>query len=872
MKKSKGLAESNSDTKLLSKTASTAGGGAPTLASLRTLMKDEKKGSKSEKKSLSRTVRNEKQGPIDWSHFGIKLKYRGEREREQLWVEWKKNAALAMTMINSEGMVVPIVKVQRHPIIELYYDRLSIENNSSNERTKSRLLMKKFVLDVQEIWMSNLAHLKEHNTAFLTTYGSKKIENNGNSKPGSREQPGSSSIEEDEVEEQNFARGDGLSYRRDVKEIKSYSHQIQSVSQKRIFTKAYHTAKLPAVNVMLDYVASQPPIITGIKPIIPKLQCLLSSLSLLPLSSPSSSSSASYQLLDTSPCLKSSLAFHIDRLVPSNDFSFYFKDDNYWRFSIIHSESLLHRVYITTEYEITSFVTQFIQEKNYLSSQEEADQPYYEELYCSETPIIIPYEDGREEWSGILRVFMMYENKIEKMFKFVISTELYPINQINSDSIPPISLNFFFSSLEIRSILNQPFFPILDKAWWLSSSERMEDVWKPLLFGNHLLLELDYSEGRGIPVSIGWKLPKDQSGLLTGGTAGYSESLTIQQALSCLSELLSAISVQRVEGNDNDELPHLYFLRENGQQLLKLKELTAGKDDPSVIRSFPWNITATRQDVIENEEGINRVEEIAENEPIIKEQSQQQESEEDMSPSSSSWQEKTKEYFNSGNWEFILELGPNNSFIGNQLYLKYCEIPGGCEIGRKGLGWLKDAVFPSIHRTQVAANFFRDFEHSSTNTIFVHLSLALDYSLLFQPLLVMESFSQLPPPTVADDPPEVIACTVLKNTMISREYLASPIEKRLSKTIIIFESYPREGMDYLRRTTPSKPSGYRRHLPIKNEYGFREQIEVSLLQIDPVNEVVVFGITENAAIPNETRTNGRNIWHSSVAVNENINR
>jgi hypothetical protein len=872
MKKSKGLAESNSDTKLLSKTASTVGGGAPALASLRTMMKEEKKGSKSGKRSPSKAIRNEKQGPIDWSHLGIKLKYRREREREQLWVEWKKNSALAVTMINSEGMVVPIVKVQRHPIIELYYDRLSIENNSSNERTKSRLLMKKFVLDVQEIWMSNLAHLKEHNTSFLNTYGSEKVENNSNSssKPGSREQPGSSSTGEDEVEEQNYARGDGLSYRRDVKEIKSYSHQIQSVSQKRIFTKAYHTAKLPAVSVMLDYVASQPPIITGVKPIIPKLQCLLSSLSLLPISSPSSSS-ASYQLLDRSPCLKSSLAFHIDRLIPSNDFSFYFKDDNYWRFSIIHSESLLQRVYITTEYEITSFVTQFIQEKNYLSSQEEAEQPYYEELYCSETSIIIPYEDGREEWSGILRVYMMYENKIEKMLKFVISTELFPINQINSKEIPPISLNFFFSSLEIRSILNQPFFPILDKSWWLASAERSEDVWKPLLFENHLLLELDYSEGRGIPVGIGWKLPRDQSGLLTGGTAGYTESLTVQQALSCLSELLSAISVQNSEGkennnnNNNDELPHLYFLRDNGQQLLKLKELTAGKHDSSIIHSFPWNINVS-QEVIESQEGSNRVEELTNNEDITKKI--QQETEEEPQ----SWQDKTKDYFNSGNWEFLLELGPNNSFIGNQLYLKYCEIPGGCEIGRKGLGWLKDAVFPLIHRTQVAANFFRDFEHSSTNTIFVHLSLALDYSLLFQPLLVMESFPQLPPPTVADDPPEVIPCTVLKNTMILREYLASPIEKRLSKTIVIFESYPTEGMDYLRRNTPSKPSGYRRHLPVKNEYGFREQIEVSLLQIDPVNDVVVFGITENAALPNETRTNGRNIWHSSVAVNENINR
>lgn len=34
-------------------------------------------------------VMSEKQGPTDWSCFGLKSKYRGEREREEVWQLWK---------------------------------------------------------------------------------------------------------------------------------------------------------------------------------------------------------------------------------------------------------------------------------------------------------------------------------------------------------------------------------------------------------------------------------------------------------------------------------------------------------------------------------------------------------------------------------------------------------------------------------------------------------------------------------------------------------------------------------------------------------------------------------------------------------------
>ena len=171
------LSQSLSDTKvsfsqtMTTKNLSVTGG----TGSLNTTAKlfgttTEKKSEAEIRREKARKIRQEKQGPIDWTHLGIKLKYRGEAEREQAWIEWKKNNQGALTMtVNSRGEIVPVMKIERHPIYDLYYERLGLENTASNERTRSRLLMKRFVLDVQEIWLANLEHLREHQAdkAFL---------------------------------------------------------------------------------------------------------------------------------------------------------------------------------------------------------------------------------------------------------------------------------------------------------------------------------------------------------------------------------------------------------------------------------------------------------------------------------------------------------------------------------------------------------------------------------------------------------------------------------------------------------------------------------------------------------------------------------
>lgn len=55
-------------------------------------------------------------------------------------------------------------------------------------------------------------------------------------------------------------------------------------------------------------------------------------------------------------------------------------------------------------------------------------------------------------------------------------------------------------------------------------------------------------------------------------------------------------------------------------------------------------------------------------------------------------------------------------------------------------------------------------------------------------------------------------------------------------------------------------------------YGYREQVEVTLLGVDPVLATVVFGITRTGAVPNNTGVNNRNLWHNTLAITEHINR
>jgi hypothetical protein len=214
-----------------------------------------------DKEPFKSSLRKEQQGPIDWSHNGLKIKYRGEAEREgaySLWMSAEEYAGKAInTFPNQLPQVISVAKVVRHPFYVFFYDKIEQENGKiicfltliidmnsyspnrhielSTSRTRNRLKMKRFVTDVQELWLTNLGHLKEHNPKNMYTT---------ESKPVSYSNPSGTNDSEERESGDN-----GLANRRDKKAIESMHSQIQSVSQKRAFERAYHTTRLPPVMV-----------------------------------------------------------------------------------------------------------------------------------------------------------------------------------------------------------------------------------------------------------------------------------------------------------------------------------------------------------------------------------------------------------------------------------------------------------------------------------------------------------------------------------------------------------------------------------------------------------------------------------------------
>ena len=77
----------------------------------------------------------ESQGPIDWSHQGLKSKYRGQTEREDAWKKWKESISLSQKLIEDAHQILPVVKVERHPVVRMYYQQLDEENFICNTLT-----------------------------------------------------------------------------------------------------------------------------------------------------------------------------------------------------------------------------------------------------------------------------------------------------------------------------------------------------------------------------------------------------------------------------------------------------------------------------------------------------------------------------------------------------------------------------------------------------------------------------------------------------------------------------------------------------------------------------------------------------------------
>lgn len=102
-------------------------------------------------------------GPVSWCSDDIRVKWRGEREREEAWKVGRAAKIATKEMENGEnGWIVPKVETERHPMHQLFWKYLKHENEQASKRAFMRAMNRRFNLDVHTIWLTNLPHLSEH--------------------------------------------------------------------------------------------------------------------------------------------------------------------------------------------------------------------------------------------------------------------------------------------------------------------------------------------------------------------------------------------------------------------------------------------------------------------------------------------------------------------------------------------------------------------------------------------------------------------------------------------------------------------------------------------------------------------------------------
>ncbi|DAZ92517.1 TPA: hypothetical protein N0F65_012747 [Lagenidium giganteum] len=114
----------------------------------------------------------ELQGPTSWLSDDLFVKYRSEKNREQLWLAYLRLKEEQMELeqrgesdahVDARLKVLPLVT--RHPIYAKHYTQIDLENLRTLAATRKRNLAKTFIFDVNHIWLTNLDHF---NTRLLT--------------------------------------------------------------------------------------------------------------------------------------------------------------------------------------------------------------------------------------------------------------------------------------------------------------------------------------------------------------------------------------------------------------------------------------------------------------------------------------------------------------------------------------------------------------------------------------------------------------------------------------------------------------------------------------------------------------------------------
>jgi len=727
-------------------------------------------------KHLNNGRRTEAQGPIDWSYNGLKIKYRGENEREAAWTAWQSANAFSETAL-AGGLVLSMGKMERHPLFVQFYSHIRAENSQSLSRTTLRLLMKKFVFDVHEVWLTNLQHLREHNPAKLMVQAS---HDEGNKHDAASEED-----------------GNGLRGRRDVRAIEQMEAQIQSVSQKRVLEKAYYTTRLPEPKVVLNYVPNPTPSLQPARPLPPIGELLIESL-----------------CIKLSPTAPTPVAFlFVERLLPPADRTQpgpgEVHGDVLWRIELYRHDTCATDHVILAEPAVVS-QGNFIYERYLGSDAPAAMRP----VFSTTKDIFLPWSVMDISASVCVRLGCNVEAAGRPtMLRLELKATLKADYDGDVLTLPT-------SPVELRFLLGRPHLPLDDLAFWNHPS-RAEDTWPEVFSLLHIVEGLTNEFGDPVPEGLAFTSEKTEADRVDG-------ALPTARAFYYAMELASSARV--IEGED-------------GSLTLKLAGASTEMFvSPTAPPQAEASATAENSALPAQVEPSTRVAERGLHNKLLRQ----------------------------GSWAEARDMrAPTLSMQASGALAFVAQVPGACEHGRMGL-WFPHKM--EREYTQAAAVFFRDPRLSTTDTVFVNMTFALDTSIINPTVLAWEDFATNPPKNTAEEVEGYIPALVAPPGVLLLEALISPIDERMSETAALFSTIPEEGIDHVPMDVPNKPKGMLRQWAWHNPHGFRRKVINTLLGVDPVLPTIVFGITKYGAQPNGTGVNPRNIWHSTLAITEHINR
>ena len=844
----------------------------------------EKKGVVLTKKML------EAQGPIDWSSTGLKYKYRNEDNRESAWSAYMEAKSFAEnTAYDTNKEVIPLAVVERHPLVTMFFKRLTWENVLSRERTLARLRMKRFVQDVREVWLTNLEHLREHQPENMYDSQRERVDSNSGSAsegPTSMKQQGLQSETRhstdgstiinhgDQQDKGNYAsrkryssymRGNGLRDRRDTAAIAEMQSQIQSVSHDRALKNSFYTTRMPEPAVKLDYVAKPCPQFdpSANLPPPPLLQSLLlwrgSAVTTHPsehglvlcidrLVPPVGASAATHSYNPETTVSTSGMSQSQSQSVSEDAATLTAQKTAaeegrhtaalvQWRIALYRTNAnIAMKTYVVSELEVLQFLKDLGDHcESSQSGGEGADEERSGDTLLQRIPSLhIPWASGMELNVGLtvsLREKSAYsltilsptthpDNNVEIVVETVLQDEYegFETEPLIADPVEMLTMLGIKGVPPLTSSLKKYFIESLQP------EDSNHYIWERLTSYLHFREGDEDSEGDPLPRRLGLTpFEPDQVG----------------------DHLVALVEQERMDREQNG-------LQRNRLRAVEVTPTAKATSDAYLLISL-----LTISDDLD-------IEVVPYPEPEL-------EPHEDITDFCPLPLLEVNDHFV---FEELSDVVNSLSLrvSGGQALLR--QVPGACPVGSMGL-WFH---YPHHReRTQACANFFRNAQISSTDTVLVNLTLALDTVILNLPALAWDPANENPPKTIHDPIDGIIPQVTAHPTTLLNKPVRSVLETRTTPVIRVFNTAPAETFDYpflepIINRTKFCPAGLTRHYPFRNENGFRNKIVENLISVDPVLPTTVFGVTRMGATPNASAMHTRSVWHAITTVTESINR